>query len=139
MGGRAAHFVHPEENSKLMADLANRHRDRGAEPLGLEQIPIKIDDDGTGNAVGSFLRADGYTGQLIGAGSGPDRERAGRFFGPARFSPVLRLKPQLTHRMACAARAAPHEGQGRSGSGASAITPAAGAAAAGANVVPQRG
>ncbi len=51
-----------------MAAKANAHRDRNAEPIKPQQIPINIDDDGTGNAVGAFLRADGYTCHLVGAG-----------------------------------------------------------------------
>jgi hypothetical protein len=32
-------------------------------------IPVKLDDDGTGGAVGSFLRAEGYAVYLVGAGT----------------------------------------------------------------------
>src|SRR5207237_13380 len=62
-----------KEAARQLADLANRRRDRAAMPIDPKEVPIKIDDDGTGNAVGSFLMADGYTVQLIGAGTSATR------------------------------------------------------------------
>jgi hypothetical protein len=62
-----------------LAMLANDHRRRGtwgAREIEPTEIPVAIDDDGTGNAVGSFLRAEGYTVFQIGAGtSARDEER----------------------------------------------------------------
>src|SRR5262249_7995189 len=58
-----------KEACRELADLANRHRDHGSQPLDLQHIPINIDDDGTGNAVGAFLGQDGYTVHPIGAGT----------------------------------------------------------------------
>lgn len=52
----------------LLADLANKHRDRAARPIAPKEISVKIDDDGTGNAVAAFLRGEGYLVATIGAG-----------------------------------------------------------------------
>src|SRR5262245_6089830 len=103
-----------KEACRELADLANRHRDRGAEPLDPQHIPIKIDDDGTGNAVGAFLGQDGYTVHPIGAGTQatcPERyprkrdelwfataERArsgGIYLGALDRATLRRLKQQL--------------------------------------------
>ncbi len=51
-----------------MAFLVNRHRPAAAKPVEAQEIPIKIDDDGTGGAVGAFLGEAGYTVYMIGAG-----------------------------------------------------------------------
>jgi hypothetical protein len=56
-----------KEVAARMAALCNSHRDRGAEPVKPTEIPIKLDDDGTGGAIGSFLRAAGYCVWCIGA------------------------------------------------------------------------
>src|SRR5262245_30365918 len=55
-----------------LAVLANDHRRRrvgGAREVLPTEIPIAIDDDGTGNAVVSFLRQAGYAAMPIGAGT----------------------------------------------------------------------
>lgn len=54
--------------AQAMADLANTRLPPRADKVRPQQIPIKIDDDGTGGAVGSFLAADGYTVVMLGAG-----------------------------------------------------------------------
>jgi hypothetical protein len=60
----------------LMADLANGRRPQGAAPVRPQQVPVKIDDDGTGNALASFLGAAGYAVCPVGAGTLPqDRAR----------------------------------------------------------------
>jgi hypothetical protein len=53
----------------LLAGMANSLRDRNAQPVSAKDIPIKLDDDGTGGAVGAFLREEGYTVYLVGAGT----------------------------------------------------------------------
>jgi hypothetical protein len=53
----------------MLAGLANSRRDRNAPPVSATAIPIKLDDDGTGGAVGAFLRAEGYAVYLVGAGT----------------------------------------------------------------------
>jgi hypothetical protein len=102
-----------KEAARELAELANRHRDRSAQPIDPKHIPIKI-DDATGNAVGSFLMADGYTVHLIGAGTSatrPDRyprkrdelwfevaDRAGSggvYLGALDRATLRRLKQQL--------------------------------------------
>ena len=62
-----------KEAAREAADLANRHRDRGSQPIDPKTIPIKIDDDGTGNAIGSSLMEDGSTVHPIGAGTSATR------------------------------------------------------------------
>ncbi len=103
-----------KEACRELADLANRHRDRGSQPIDPQEVPIKIDDDGTGNAVGSFLMADGYTVHLIGAGTSAtkpdsyprkrdelwfevaDRARSGGVYvGSLDRATLRRLKQQL--------------------------------------------
>jgi len=59
--------------AQLMADFANGQRDPASHPIDPKAIPIRIDDDGTGNAVTAFLQADGYNAQAIGAGTSADR------------------------------------------------------------------
>jgi hypothetical protein len=49
------------------AGIVNRHRDRNARPVRATGILIKLDDDGTGGAIGAFLREDGYAVWCIGA------------------------------------------------------------------------
>jgi hypothetical protein len=51
-----------------LADLVNAYRERGGEPVTPQDIKIKIDDDGTGNAIVAFLRRDGYCCAPVGAG-----------------------------------------------------------------------
>jgi len=55
-----------------MADLVNGQRQKGAQLVSPQEIPIKLDDDGTGGALGSFLREDGYSAVQVGAGCGAD-------------------------------------------------------------------
>jgi hypothetical protein len=57
------------EVAAQMADLATGYRERGALPVRPTDILIKLDDDGTGGAVGAFLRAAGYAVWCIGAGT----------------------------------------------------------------------
>ena len=55
-----------------MADLVNGQRQKGAQLVSPQEIPIKLDDDGTGGALGSFLREDGYSAVQVGAGCSAD-------------------------------------------------------------------
>jgi hypothetical protein len=50
-----------------MAALANRYRDSSAVQIQPAEIRIKLDDDGTGNAVAAFLREAGHSVCCIGA------------------------------------------------------------------------
>jgi hypothetical protein len=50
------------------AELVNRHRPRMARPVLPTEIPVKIDDDGTGGAVGAFLGQAGHQVFMVGAG-----------------------------------------------------------------------
>ena len=52
-----------------LIDLWNGALPSSADHWSAKRIPIKLDDDGTGNAVGSFLRLDGYNVHLVGAGT----------------------------------------------------------------------
>jgi hypothetical protein len=67
-------FGRVRELCEALAEMVNRRRPAGTNPVSPREIPIKIDDDGTGNAVGSFLSSDGYTVHLIGAGTRANRE-----------------------------------------------------------------
>jgi hypothetical protein len=58
------------------AEFANRHRPPAARPLKPLDVPMKLDDDGTGNAVAALLRRDGFAVALVGAAqaaSNPER------------------------------------------------------------------
>ncbi len=69
-------FGRARECCAELASLANRHRPAGAAPVDPRQIPVKIDDDGTGNAVCAFLRREGFAVVAVGAGTRalqPDR------------------------------------------------------------------
>ncbi len=57
-----------------MAALVNQHRPHGAAQAKPTDIPIKLDDDGTGNAVAAFLRSSGYRVHAIGAGTRANRD-----------------------------------------------------------------
>lgn len=50
-----------------MAGMVNAHRSANAAPVLPEMIPVKLDDDGTGGAVGSLLREDGYLAYQVNA------------------------------------------------------------------------
>src|SRR5262249_50799645 len=81
-----------------LADLVNCRRPPQAAPVSPKDIPVAIDDDGTGAAVAALLREEEYTVQLIGAGTaalnaeldprrrdglgvhGRDRARAGKVY-----------------------------------------------------------
>jgi hypothetical protein len=52
-----------------LANRSNECRDPAAHPIEPRQLRIKLDDDGTGNAVGSFLKRDGYNAILVSAAS----------------------------------------------------------------------
>ncbi|HKB38589.1 MAG TPA: hypothetical protein VKD72_19250, partial [Gemmataceae bacterium] len=52
-------FDRLKEAAQAMVDFANARRPRQVAPLEARRVPIKIDDDGTGGAVGAFLRRDG--------------------------------------------------------------------------------
>jgi hypothetical protein len=54
-----------------LAAFANARRDRHREPWRPQQVSVKIDDDGTGNAVAAILRREGYSCQLISAATRP--------------------------------------------------------------------
>ena len=58
-----------KEVAALMADLLNGHKDVNAAPTRPEDVPILIDDDGTGGAVASYLNADGFSVTPVGAGT----------------------------------------------------------------------
>lgn len=60
--------------AKAAADFATQNRDPGRKPIEATEIAIKIDDDGTGNAVAAFLRAEGYNVHPVGAGTRATRE-----------------------------------------------------------------
>src|SRR5262249_35493088 len=77
---------------ELAAEYAQRHSatlQRGHRPVGAKEIPIKIDDDGQGGAIGDLLRADGYRVASVGAGTVAAREdlypnrRSERWFATA--------------------------------------------------------
>ena len=97
-----------------MAALVNSQRPRGCQSIRAKEIPIKLDDDGTGNAVAAFLGQEGYHVQAIGAGTAatrPDlyprmrdqlwfevaeRAKIGQvYLGRLDRSTLLRLKQQL--------------------------------------------
>lgn len=46
-------------------------RDKAAEPIKPQQIPIKVDDDGVGGGVTDILKAAGFTAIAVNAGSSP--------------------------------------------------------------------
>jgi hypothetical protein len=50
-----------------MAAFANTKQGRNHEPIRPEQIQIKIDDDGTGNAVAALLKREGFRTTLVSA------------------------------------------------------------------------
>lgn len=50
-----------------MAGMVNAHRSANAAPVLAEMIPVKLDDDGTGGAVGAFLREEGYLAYQVNA------------------------------------------------------------------------
>jgi hypothetical protein len=54
-----------------LADLLNSRRPASVRQVEPTEIPIKLDDDGTGHAIGAFLAAAGYKVVLIGAGTAP--------------------------------------------------------------------
>lgn len=61
-----------ERLERMAADLAalcTKHRPPAAEPVRATKIPMKLDDDGTGSAVGAILRRKGYAVTLVGAGT----------------------------------------------------------------------
>jgi hypothetical protein len=66
-------FARLKDVTALLASMATASRARGVAPVRPQQIPVKIDDDGTGNAVAAFLAADGYTVIPVGAGTTPRR------------------------------------------------------------------
>lgn len=53
----------------MAADLVTRERDPKAARCDPKRIPIRIDDDGTGNAVAAFLKREGYSCMALGAGT----------------------------------------------------------------------
>jgi hypothetical protein len=66
-------FGRLKEVAALLAGMVTGSRARSAAVVRPQDIPIKIDDDGTGNAVAAFLAADGYTVVPVGAGTAPLR------------------------------------------------------------------
>jgi hypothetical protein len=64
---------HIRKTCRFLADFANFRRDTVAKPIDPKQVPIKIDDDGTGNAVVAILRREGYNIHAIGAGCRANR------------------------------------------------------------------
>jgi hypothetical protein len=54
---------------QAMADEANRHRPRGAPRVTPQQIRVRIDDDGIGNAVAAMLKREAYLTELVSAAS----------------------------------------------------------------------
>jgi hypothetical protein len=62
--------------AEAMASLVSLNRHGSVATCRPEQIPIALDDDGTGNAIADFLRAEGYKLHLLSAASNstqPDR------------------------------------------------------------------
>jgi hypothetical protein len=55
------------EGCRRAADYATGLRGANVEPVTPPQIRVKIDDDGTGNAVAALLRRDGYNCVLVSA------------------------------------------------------------------------
>lgn len=58
------------------AKLYNEHKSSSSDIIGPKNIPIKVDDDGVGGAVGQMLRNEGYNAIPVGAGcvsNMPDR------------------------------------------------------------------
>ena len=54
--------------------FANALRPPQAAPWWATDVPIKIDDDGIGGAVGSFLQREGYRAVLVGAATKPHND-----------------------------------------------------------------
>jgi hypothetical protein len=97
-----------------LAALVNRLRPGGGSPVTPQMIPIRVDDDGVGRSVASFLQRDGYNVTPIGAGtaarnparyprrrdeiwfSTADRAKAGGvYLGNLPAADLRRLKQQL--------------------------------------------
>jgi hypothetical protein len=80
-------------HAERMADMITQKRPRQAAPISPKRIRIKIDDDGTGGAVGKFLMRDGYTVVMVGAGTkASDPERYTRKRDELWFQTPLRAK-----------------------------------------------
>lgn len=59
--------------ARWAAAEATRRRLAGSRPVDPKSLRIKLDDDGTGNAVAAFLKRDGYNAVLVSAGSAAAR------------------------------------------------------------------
>jgi hypothetical protein len=107
-------FGHAKEHCQALADLVNQHRPRGSELVKATQVPVTLDDDGTGSSVGAFLARDGYTVHLVGAGTKAARDdlyprrrdelwfaaaekarKGGVYLGRLEQEPLRRLRQQL--------------------------------------------
>jgi hypothetical protein len=62
-------FARVKEACLKLAELPNSRRPPQAKRVEPQEIQVKMDDDGTGNAVGAFLREAGYSVVLVGAGT----------------------------------------------------------------------
>jgi hypothetical protein len=62
-------FGRLKEVCEEAADRYNSLRHKNVKPLSPQEVLIKLDDDGVGNAVGDFLRQAGYLVVCIGAGT----------------------------------------------------------------------
>jgi hypothetical protein len=60
-------FLRLKELAAWCASLVNQARPRGAAPVKATEIPLKIDDDGFGGAIGDLLAAAGYHVVRVGA------------------------------------------------------------------------
>ena len=60
-------FARVKEACRRMAGYASALRPPAAEPARPQRIRVKIDDDGTGNAVAALLKREGYSVALVSA------------------------------------------------------------------------
>lgn len=66
-------FGRLKEVADKMAEIANKIRPPQMVKMEAQRVRIVIDDDGTGNAICSFLRKDEYNVVAIGAGTKPNK------------------------------------------------------------------
>jgi hypothetical protein len=86
------------EAAQACALLVNSRLPANAARVGPKQVPIKIDDDGTGNAVCAFLAGEGYSVCPVGAGTLPqDRLRYPLKRDELWFQVAARARAGLVH------------------------------------------
>ena len=66
-------FASIQRMCRAAADYATSLRPSGSRRVDPKSIRVKLDDDGVGNAVASFLKRDGYNAALVSAGSSASR------------------------------------------------------------------